>query len=58
MYDSPSNPQARLALWLDRILAAGVLVFLMLLPFHLVIKQFLAEPIGTYWKEALLGLLF
>ncbi len=57
MNDSPSNPQARLALWLDRILAAGVLVFLLLLPFHLVIKQFLAEPIGTYWKEALLGLL-
>ena len=52
-----SQSQERLAIWLDRIVAAGVLVFLLLLPFHLVIKQLLPEPMGTYWKEALLGLL-
>jgi hypothetical protein len=52
-----SQPQERWATWLDRILAAGVLAFLLLLPFHLVIKQLLPEPFGTYWKEALLGLL-
>jgi hypothetical protein len=52
-----SQSQERLATWLDRIMAVGILVFLLLLPFHLVIKHYFAEPIGTYWKEALLGLL-
>ena len=57
MIDTAVHPQARLETWLDRIIAAGVLVFLLLLPFHLVIKQLLAEPLGTYWKEGLLALL-
>lgn len=47
----------REVLWLDRISAAGVLVFLLLLPFHLAIKRLLPDPVGTYWKEGLLVLL-
>jgi hypothetical protein len=43
--------------WLNRILWAGVGLFLLLLPFHLVIKKYLPEPLGTYWKEALLVIL-
>lgn len=43
--------------WLDQIISGGVLVFLALLPFHLVIKQIVPEPAGTYWKEVLLALL-
>lgn len=35
----------------------GLLIFLLLLPFHLVIKRLIPGPTGTYWKEALLGLL-
>lgn len=35
----------------------GLILFLALLPFHLVIKSFLPQPWGTYWKEILLGLL-
>ena len=34
-----------------------VLVFL-LLPFHLAIKQYAPDPLGTYWKEGLLLLSF
>jgi len=34
MIDTAVHPQARLETWLDRIIAAGVLVFLLLLPFH------------------------
>lgn len=55
--NSASHSQERLAAWLDRFLAAGILVFLVLLPFHLVIKQLFLEPLGTYWKEGLLVLL-
>lgn len=47
----------RETIWLDRVSATGVLVFLLLLPFHLAIKNLLPDPVGTYWKEALLGLL-
>ena len=35
-------------------MAVGLALFLVLLPFHLVIKKLLPGPIGTYWKEALL----
>lgn len=35
----------------------GLLIFLLLLPFHLVIKRLIPGPAGTYWKEALLALL-
>jgi hypothetical protein len=27
------------------------------LPFHLVVKRLLPDPIGAYWKEILLGVL-
>ena len=46
-----------LDLWLDRIISVGILVFLGLLPFHLVIKRLVPDPVGTYWKEALLVIL-
>ncbi|MBN1658855.1 MAG: O-antigen ligase family protein [Anaerolineae bacterium] len=49
---------ANLAKGIDRILFAGLLLFLLALPFHLVIKKLVPEPAGTYWKEGLLGLLF
>lgn len=42
---------------LDVLLAIGLVLFLLLLPFHLVIKWWLPGPVGTYWKEVLLGLL-
>lgn len=42
---------------LDLPIAAGLVLFLSLLPFHLVMKKILPEPAGTYWKEILLGLL-
>jgi hypothetical protein len=32
-------------------------LFLVILPFHLVVKRLLPGPVGTYWKEALLGFL-
>jgi hypothetical protein len=35
----------------------GLLLFLLLLPFHLVVKKLIPDPFGTYWKEILLGLL-
>lgn len=39
------------------LLTGGLVLFLLLLPFHLVIKQLIPDPVGTYWKEILLGLL-
>jgi hypothetical protein len=38
-------------------LVAGLLLFLVGLPFHLAIKTLFPEPLGTYWKELLLGVL-
>lgn len=38
-------------------LAAGIALFLLVLPFHLVVKWLVPGPVGTYWKEGLLGLL-
>jgi hypothetical protein len=38
-------------------MAGGLALFLALLPFHLVVKRLIPGPLGTYWKEALLGLL-
>lgn len=35
----------------------GLVIFLLILPFHLVVKKSLPGPVGTYWKEILLGLL-
>jgi len=42
---------------LRTLIAVGLVIFLLLLPFHLVIKRLIPGPAGTYWKEALLGLL-
>ena len=42
---------------LETSIAIGLAIFLLALPFHLVIKKFVPGPIGTYWKEILLGLL-
>ena len=42
---------------LDTLLAVGLVLFLLILPFHLVVKKLLPGPVGTYWKEILLGLL-
>ncbi len=42
---------------LDLVVAIGVMIFLLGLPFHLVIKKLIPGPLGTYWKEILLGLL-
>ena len=42
---------------LETIIAIGLASFLFLLPFHLVIKGMIPGPIGTYWKELLLGIL-
>jgi hypothetical protein len=39
------------------LMASGLALFLVLLPFHLVIKKLVPGPVGTYWKEVLLGLL-
>jgi hypothetical protein len=33
----------------------GLLAFIVILPFHLVLKRLLLDPWGTYWKEILLG---
>ena len=42
---------------LDQLMFGGLLVFLLLLPFHLVIKKLVPDPVGTYWKESLLAFL-
>ena len=42
---------------LDLLMFGGLLLFLLLLPVHLVIKELIPGPVGTYWKEILLGLL-
>jgi len=41
----------------DVLLVAGLVLLLVGLPFHLVIKRLIPGPVGTYWKESLLGLL-
>jgi len=42
---------------LDLLTFSGLLLFLLLLPVHLVIKKLIPGPVGSHWKEALLGLL-
>jgi hypothetical protein len=49
--------EKKITIWLDRIIAIGILFFLIGLSFHLVIKGIIPDPLGTYWKEILLGLL-
>lgn len=43
--------------FLENLLILGLFVFVALIPFHLVIKKIVPDPIGTYWKEILLALL-
>lgn len=52
-----SSTKLNLVNLFELILASGLVLFLVGLPFHLVIKSLLPGPIGTYWKEILLGLL-
>jgi hypothetical protein len=44
-------------IWMRRILFIGLLIFLVVLPFHLVLKKLFLDPWGSYWKEILLGVL-
>jgi O-antigen ligase len=46
-----SSYRLETAIWI------GLAIFLLALPFHLVIKKLIPDPIGTYWKEILLGIL-
>jgi hypothetical protein len=39
------------------VMAAGVVILLVGLPFHLAIKRVVPYPVGTAWKEIVLGLL-
>jgi hypothetical protein len=48
---------AQLIAWLESIIFIAGLIFIALLPFHLVIKKIVPDPLGTYWKEILLGLM-
>jgi hypothetical protein len=50
------SPQ-QLSVWLKWVLFIGLLAFIVILPFHLVLKRLFLDPWGTYWKEILLGLL-
>ena len=42
---------------LNRWMTVGLVLFLAILPFHLVVKRLVPDPVGTYWKEFLLALL-
>ncbi len=58
MADKPSSSINKdLVNWFELIMAIGLALFLIGLTFHLVIKSVLPGPLGTYWKEILLGLL-
>ena len=47
----------RISALVDTAIALGLVLFLVGLPFHLVVKKLVPGPAGTYWKEVLLGLL-
>ena len=49
--------ETRAASRLDTWMLGGLVVFLAVLPFHLVVKSLIPGPLGSYWKEILLGLL-
>jgi hypothetical protein len=46
---------SQMDLWLRWLICSGLILFLTVLPFHLVIKKIIPGPIGTYWKEVLLA---
>ena len=54
---APKSILARIDQGFDFLLTSGLSLFLLALPFHLVIKRLFADPLGTYWKEILLGFL-
>ena len=53
----PIRKKLKTLFQLDTLIAVGLALFLLILPFHLVVKRLLPDPVGTYWKEILLGLL-
>jgi hypothetical protein len=55
--EKATSTNNKLINWLELAMAIGLLVFLIGLPFQLVVKSFLPGPVGTYWKEFLLGVL-
>ena len=59
MESSPIEPQTinESTYRLETVIAIGLAFFLIVLPFHLVIKKMIPGPVGTYWKEILLGIL-
>ena len=59
MESNPVEPQTmnKSTYRLDTMIAIGLAFFLIVLPFHLVIKRMVPGPVGTYWKEILLGIL-
>ncbi|NJD60844.1 MAG: hypothetical protein C3F13_06920 [Anaerolineales bacterium] len=52
-----TSTNSKLINWLELIMAIGLFIFLIGLPFQLVIKSLIPGPVGTYWKEFLLGVL-
>ena len=52
-----SEKRDQLARILGKMIVFGLFFFLALIPFHLVIKKIIPDPVGTYWKEILLGVL-
>ncbi len=57
MVTTKTGSWQKLADVLDVVIFGGLLCFLVLMPFHLVIKKLVPDPVGTYWKEGLLGIL-
>ena len=53
----PEGMSSRARLRLNASLFLGLTILFAVLPFHLVVKELIPGPIGTYWKEGLLGLL-
>jgi len=51
------KPERKKLFQLNTLIAVGLVIFLLLLPFHLMVKKSVPGPVGTYWKEILLGLL-
>lgn len=45
MNDFLSSHRVPLALWLDRVMAAGVFLFLQMFLLHVLIKWFIPEPV-------------
>lgn len=59
MESTRTDPQiiSKSVFQLETLIAIGLAVFLLVLPFHLVLKRLIPGPVGTYWKEILLAVL-